>query len=867
MSMFRLVPFIIIGSLTASWALSQQPLQLQPNATPPALAAPTAEEEADARLGLCERFCDFGLALKRQNSKAALRQSEAFLAAAAALNPTEPRYFRYLAQAREAEGDILGAIEGWKAYLRLVPDDQVGQVELIDLYLSRQQSNEAKIGYLKQLIANPKLENRVKAHAAVLAVGLLDQRSRSEALPMLAQARAFYPLPEVTLLEYRMLPPDATPIQRFTALINILRSNPVEADAIADVADMLSAAGYGEQSLVWYGTLMDVYQSQGTLPSKQSLVNYLAERYRAGETTVAEEQVEKNLQVVPEDADFWFLRLTIQSGDESPEVLKQAEQAFLRRLNFVCGRIVPEQAGAASSTQPALVAPTTLPVATRAATTQPVTTRSVAESKATTHPATEVAATSQPASTQPYVNATAIPLAEAIRRVKASDDAVARGSLGRTLSDLAWFEIYFNHNPASAAHLIDALKQLVPADNVELRRDQAWFELVGGINDSGRAIFTAQQNTDPLSALGLFRLEDMQKHDKQAEAIAEKIMSDPRTGVVGAILYQATRGRGFKATTQPADAGPIAAELQKFPREWLDVVHAPGRAYTIRAEPIKVGHLLGDPLLANVTIQNVGKMDLTIGEFGLIKPYLVFDAQIRGVNARNFPGIAIDRIMGRQALGPGQSITQTIRLDQGELSDALRARPTVMLLINADVVTNAMQIPDGYRAQAGGYARVFARMFTRLSEPLSLDISRRNLIKSLHEGTPSEKMLDIDLLAAYVTEFTTPAAAPSDKAFAQQFANLIDNARNDPAPGVKLWASYAFSLLMATPQDRTKAIDVMLKSNSWESRLLGLYAAHTLSPEVERQIATKMAADDANPLVKSFAAATVEYLRAPTTQP
>src|SRR5665213_553602 len=220
MSMFRLVPFIIIGSLTASWALSQQSLQLQPNATPPALAAPTAEEEADARLGLCERFCDFGLALKRQNSKAALRQSEAFLAAAAALNPTEPRYFRYLAQAREAEGDILGAIEGWKAYLRLVPDDQVGQVELIDLYLSRQQSNEAKIGYLKQLIANPKLENRVKAHAAVLAVGLLDQRSRSEALPMLAQARAFYPLPEVTLLEYRMLPPDATPIQRFTALIN-----------------------------------------------------------------------------------------------------------------------------------------------------------------------------------------------------------------------------------------------------------------------------------------------------------------------------------------------------------------------------------------------------------------------------------------------------------------------------------------------------------------------------------------------------------------------------------------------------------------------------------------------------------------------
>ena len=176
-------------------------------------------------------------------------------------------------------------------------------------------------------------------------------------------------------------------------------TNPVEANAIAEVADMLSAAGYGEQALVWYSTLVDVYESQGTLPSKQSLVNYLAERYRAGETTVAEEQVEKNLQVLPEDADFWFLRLTIQSGDESPEVLKQAEQAFLRRLNFVCGRIVPEQAGAASATQPAVVTPAAQPAATRAATTQPATTRSVAESKATTRPATDVAATSQPAST------------------------------------------------------------------------------------------------------------------------------------------------------------------------------------------------------------------------------------------------------------------------------------------------------------------------------------------------------------------------------------------------------------------------------------------------------------------------------------
>ena len=61
------------------------------------------------------------------------------------MNPSEPRFVRYLAQAKETEGNTPGAIAAWKVYLRLVADDQVAQIELIDLYLSQQQSNEGKI--------------------------------------------------------------------------------------------------------------------------------------------------------------------------------------------------------------------------------------------------------------------------------------------------------------------------------------------------------------------------------------------------------------------------------------------------------------------------------------------------------------------------------------------------------------------------------------------------------------------------------------------------------------------------------------------------------------------------------------------------
>ena len=139
----------------------------------------------------------------------------------------------------------------------------------------------------------------------MMAVPLLDERSRRKARAMLAQAHGFYPLPEVTLLEWKMLPPEATNVQRFTALLNILH-NPVDSDAIAQVAGMLSAAGHAEPALIWYATLMNVHVADGTLPNKDALVNYLAERYRAGETTVATEKLDESLQIAPKDLTFGF---------------------------------------------------------------------------------------------------------------------------------------------------------------------------------------------------------------------------------------------------------------------------------------------------------------------------------------------------------------------------------------------------------------------------------------------------------------------------------------------------------------------------------------------------------------------------------
>ena len=750
----------------------------------------TAKDETDARRQLGERFCELALtaANATQPSKSALLESAALIEGATRMSPSEPRFWRLLAVTREKAGDLDGAVNAWEKY-RAIPscqDDEIAQIAVVDLYLSQMQANDAKLRYLKTLLDKPIFTPRVKAHIAGRAVPLIDQRSRNDALAMLAEARKFYPLPEITLLEWQMLPADARTPHRLKALLNIVRSNPTRADAVGKVADMLAGAGFSDESLGWYSILMEIHTAQGTEPAESSVINYLTERYRTGESTYAAEQLDRILQVYPDDKDILFLRLTIGRSDENAQLLKQAQQVFLKDANLVCnaiftGSFVPATQPAATTPSSRPAGPATLP-STNASTTQPG---------------------EQPAP----------PVAKAVQSLQQLTEPRFKNALIASLSDLAWFELYYDHNAPAATPIVNALKDLLPPDSVALRRLVGWLGLVAGDEagmKSARDIFAAQETVDPLSALGLFRLEDKTNNRNiEAAAVGTRLASEPKTGVLGAILFEAIKGRGFKGTANP-DTAAIKAELGNFPKDWLQVVHNPSRFYAVRVDPINVGHQLGDPMLATVTVENNCLIDLTIGDYGLLKPMVIFDAQINGANAKNFPGVAQDRLMGRQVLGPGESFTQEVRIDQGELGDAMRVSPGVALYVSANIVTNPGQIgPSHFRAEAGGYARRFGRSFARMPALLATEQDRRVLFEKMAHGTPVEKVFDVQLLAAYVGQYAQAGATNQQKDISEQFANEIGKYRADPAPSVSLWASYTFALLLAGKEEQRAIGDIL----------------------------------------------------------
>ena len=156
---------------------------------------------------------------------------------------------------------------------------------------------------------------------------------------------------------------------------------------------------------------------------------------------------------------------------------------------------------------------------------------------------------------------------------------------------------------------------------------------------------------------------------------------------------------------------------------------------------------------------------------------------------------------------------------------------------------------------------------TRTPAPLANDVDRRLLYEKMEKGSPVEKMLDLELLAAYVKQYAKDGATNQEKDLAQQFANVIEKYRADSAPGVKLWASYTFATLLTGPEEQ-KAVGDMLAGSTWDRRMLALVAARRfLAPEITRQIAIRQAATDPDPLVKAYATTIVELLQTPSTQP
>src|SRR5205823_2860260 len=119
--------------------------------------------------------------------------------------------------------------------------------------------------------------------------------------------------------------------------------------------------------------------------------------------------------------------------------------------------------------------------------------------------------------------------------------------------------------------------------------------------------------------------------------------------------------------------------------------------YTLRIEANqgRVAHAFAEPMIVRVTISNISEFPITIGADGVIRPDLWFDVTFRGVAQQAIPGAAYDRIAREVVLKPHASLSQLVRLDQGQVSQGLASSPFPAMQLIYDVRTNPALTASG----------------------------------------------------------------------------------------------------------------------------------------------------------------------------
>src|SRR5258706_2992700 len=157
-----------------------------------------ADDTSDSGPALAFRLTELAQRILRGEaapSSPAMRQAEALLIAATRLDPKEPRYWRLLADSQIDLHDNAGALETLGTLRKLIPEDQVAQLEYIDLIVDRMQTADQKLDYLRGLLAvdviAPEIRSAVAWRCAVL---LNEKRKAADADAMVKQALTLNPL-------------------------------------------------------------------------------------------------------------------------------------------------------------------------------------------------------------------------------------------------------------------------------------------------------------------------------------------------------------------------------------------------------------------------------------------------------------------------------------------------------------------------------------------------------------------------------------------------------------------------------------------------------------------------------------------------
>ncbi|MBC7783705.1 MAG: hypothetical protein H7144_07680 [Burkholderiales bacterium] len=782
---------------------------LSPAAVPP--------EQAD----LAERLLQTGAALAQDGNtfSVAVPLSEAALR----LVGDDPRLLRLAIDLQLRLGNRDKAIELLAGLRKADPGDELAQVQTIDLNVDRMQSADAKETYLKQVMAAEAVPGAIRSHAAVMLVSVLKERRREDEIgPTLEQALKLNPVNPKALqwVVESVFASGAPAPKRAEAIVNLLRSNPMQPALISNLAEELARAGLTDDALTMYRRAFDLETAMQIPAPANDAINASALLLISPSRNEAPAAAAAATQLEPSSSRAWFMRLLVErhigDGRGQEATLTDARTALTRNLMALHRAIDPSAPEVKEDTAPQL----------------------------------------------PDVRA------DAQEIVKGNNGDLARAYAG-SLADLGWLDAYFAARAPDPA-VIAALETLTGQNSPVVTRLQGFAALTSGQDDEANVKLSAIAQSDPLARVGMLALRVKKGEPKDALLReAAQLLSEIPVDVWSTTLRYTLKDLGNIGFRTP-DADALRAEVQKLPDDWLQLARAPGQFYVMKLTPMRVGVTPGEPMFLTLQFQNISKHPLVIGPGGVIDQQVVMDASVKGAVEQYVPAVGIARLSGKLVLQPRQSTTALVRIDSGELSAFLNTMPHLSLSVYASAVTNARSGPNSTVIPGpGGMREQSDSVFNRQATSFMKDTGRAGLVEQLKSGDPIRRLLALRALSANATAMRGSKDAPPE--LLQLASGAEDMMRQsldrETVPAVR---AQGLQLLMGMQKDANQT-SIMLQnlviSPDWESRAVGALVAIGIPQESRKQFLAPLASDT-DEVIKRLAEAVMAVPDpVPATQP
>ena len=800
------------------------------SAEPSTGAADNAAPKAPRSPDLAVRYAALAQETLRQKNVVAphFREAAALISAAMRLDPQEPRYPKMLYEAMLQLRDADGALKALKAYrdtTQQAADDQLAMVNYIDLGARGVETAEGRADYYRKFL-DSRAPDPVKAHCAFRAAQVARERGQADVEDeMLAACLKLNPL-NVDALRARLeqqVDKKVTPGERVTTLLAMVRANPVQPGVTYRLAREVADVGLVEDALRYYTLTINVATGMGQPLGRDVALGYAAELVLTGQpqmTAVSKSVADQLLKQEPNDVESLLVRwLAERAGGENDAAAKTQRQVVNAALNRVL--TLRQQLGVTGT----------------GATTRPV----------------------------DSPDAPAVPdLSDDAKRLK--DDpkyAALTEPYTQAVTDLAWYLAAVGRQPAETTKLLPVLKTLLPENDPVVVRIEGWTYLVQDQFQQAGVKLKAVADKDPIAQAGTDVLWAMNPAERdQAVAAAGNLLRQHPSGLLAAVLSDILRDLKVKLT--PSDtAADVRKAIADFPKDWLRILEAPQSFYQLKAEMVggRVLFPFGEPMFAVVTIRNVSQFDITIGPEGVIHNDLWFDAQLRGLVQQMITGAAYERLGQVLVLKPGQTISQTVRMDQGQLSQVLAGYPNPTLSFFGQVRTNPRENGSG----PCGYGVGFNAITERSGFPLN-----ENSLKSLNNlatnGNTSEKLRSLELIAAVLESLRAQKDQTDQiRALTTSFADALFKGANDSNPFVATWASF---LCAAHDPARIAVMrDRLLADPEPTRRVVGLMTTNALPLDAQKKIVQNVLASDKDEMVRLYATGMQEIAQMISEQP